>query len=88
MNVFQLSRRFQAVTTDSPERSDTEIRLSGEQKQLREAVRKFAEQEVRPVATEYDAERLYRDAATTRIRGKTAESRRNTAAREPLDEGF
>ncbi|VTT88230.1 Butyryl-CoA dehydrogenase [Halorubrum sp. DM2] len=36
-----------------------EFQLTDEQKQLREEVRKFAEEEIRPVATEYDVEEEY-----------------------------
>ncbi|WP_418285178.1 acyl-CoA dehydrogenase family protein [Halorubrum sp. DTA46] len=36
-----------------------EFRLSDEQRQLREEVRKFADEEIRPVATEYDVEEEY-----------------------------
>ncbi|QAU11924.1 acyl-CoA dehydrogenase [Halorubrum sp. BOL3-1] len=36
-----------------------EFQLTDEQKQLREEVRKFADEEIRPVATEYDVEESY-----------------------------
>ena len=36
-----------------------EFQLSDEQRQLREEVRKFADEEIRPVATEYDVEEAY-----------------------------
>ena len=36
-----------------------EFQLTDEQKQLREEVRKFADEEIRPVATEYDVEEEY-----------------------------
>ncbi|QWC20345.1 acyl-CoA dehydrogenase family protein [Halorubrum sp. 2020YC2] len=36
-----------------------EFQLTDEQKQLREEVRKFADEEIRPVATEYDVEEAY-----------------------------
>ncbi|OYR84240.1 acyl-CoA dehydrogenase, partial [Halorubrum distributum] len=36
-----------------------EFQLTDEQKQLREEVRKFADEEIRPVATEYDVDEAY-----------------------------
>ena len=73
---------------NSSESSGADFRLTGEQRQLREAVRKFVEAEIRPVATEHDVERLYRDAKIAQIYEGTTETRKNVVARELLDEGF
>ena len=45
--------------TDAATGSDMEFQLSDEQQQLRDEVRRFADEEIRPVATEYDVDEAY-----------------------------